>query len=161
MHNDEGGCGTAADYLRRRSRAARACHQLRAVRTVVIACGCRTTTGVVTSLLRVLFGYASQLELKAVGTLGQALDAMLAVHPDLFVLGATDSVGPASPGVLAIIRRFGYRGPVIALADPTGDARAHLLAAGAADVIGRDELEAARLAEALAACWPSLAPAAE
>ena len=148
------------DYLRRRSRAALAFQTVPPLGAVLIVTGSGTLAAACTGVLRVLFGY--DLHVQTRSTLGAALDAMLADKPGLLLLGVTDGAGPASPINLAIIRRFGYGGPILVLADDVGLAQRHeLLAAGAADVIDRDEIEAARLAEALVACWPPQAAAAE
>lgn len=98
--------------------------------------------------LRVMFGY--DLEIRRAATLGSAVDRVLEKKPQLLflddVLKPSDEAGQTIP----FLRRAEYTGPIVVVSGrATRKRRVELLAAGATDVIHKDDVDSVRLAEAL------------
>lgn len=98
--------------------------------------------------LRVMFGY--ELVVRRAATLASALDRIIEQKPDIIFLD--DVLKPSDDASQSIpyIRRAGYEGPIVVVSGQvTRTRRATLLAAGATDVIHKDDVDSVRLAEAL------------
>lgn len=101
-----------------------------------------------TATLRVLFGY--QVLIRSAGSLADALGALRRKMPSLAFLG--DLRNPAAEPLLTIpeLRRAGFDGAIIVVSGSVTPAhRTRLIAAGACDVIHKDDLNSVRVAEAL------------
>lgn len=98
--------------------------------------------------LRVMFGY--ELLVRRAATLASALDRIIEQKPEIIFLD--DVLKPSDDASQSIpyIRRAGYEGPIVVVSGQvTRTRRATLLAAGATDVIHKDDVDSVRLAEAL------------
>ena len=98
--------------------------------------------------LRVMFGY--DLQVRCAQTLGKALDCIIARKPALVLLD--DVLKPSDTALQAIpfLRHADYTGPIVVVSGQvTRNHRVKLLAAGATDVIHKDDVDSVRLGEAL------------
>lgn len=98
--------------------------------------------------LRVVFGYETQIA--CASALLEAVERIKLQRPGLVFL--SDPLPPATDAIEAIpqLRTAGFDGPVIVVSTHVTHAtRAFLLAAGASDVIHKDEIDSVRVAEAL------------
>lgn len=101
-----------------------------------------------TATLRVMFGY--EIEVRKAATLASALDRVIETLPEVIFLD--DILKPADDAAQSIpyLRRAGYTGPIIVISgQATRARRSLLLAAGAGEVIHKDDVDSVRLAEAL------------
>ena len=145
----------APSFLRRRGVLVRASRQTSPIREALLIAPKSPEASLAEAMLRLLYGYDTPVGLAR--TLGAGLDQLLAGMPDILVL--TDRLPPQDDavGVLPILRRCGYRGPVIVIGVTGGRARARMLKhAGAADAIFQHEIEGARFAEAVQAAQTQL-----
>ncbi len=148
----------APSFLRRRGVLMRSCQRTSPVREALLIAPKSPEASLAEAMLRLLHGYDTHVGLAR--TLGAGLDLLLAGMPDILVV--TDRLPPQDDavGVLPILRRCGYRGPVVVIGVTGGRARARTLKqAGAADAIFHHEIDGARFAEAMVAAQ-SLAEAA-
>jgi CheY-like chemotaxis protein len=98
-----------------------------------------------TATLRVLFGY--QHPIRYAASIGDALDGIAETTPSFTFLGDRPSID--GEHAMAMLRRAGYGGPIIVVSSAvTPSCRARLIAAGASDVIHKDDLYSARVTEA-------------
>lgn len=97
--------------------------------------------------LRVLFGY--QVPIVWASSLPDALARLGETKPELAFLGDLGSQADA-PSAIGVLRRAGFAGPIIAVSNTVTPAlRLRTITDGAIDVIHKDDLHSARIAEAL------------
>jgi hypothetical protein len=140
----------APAYLRRRGATMRLGREKVTVHEVLLIAPPSAEAAQAAAMLRLMYGYGT--EIATATTIGQGLDQLLAGMPDLVVL--SDRLPPQDDavGVMPILRRCGYQGPIVVIGPTGGRERAkELRQAGAADVLGRHEIEGARFAEAMLA----------
>lgn len=98
--------------------------------------------------LRVIFGY--DLKMRRAATAGAAIDGVLAAKPDIVFLDDILKPSDDAAHTIPFLRRAGYEGPIVVVSGQvTRTRRTKLLAAGATDVIHKDDIDSVRLAEAL------------
>lgn len=98
--------------------------------------------------LRVMYGY--DVTVRRAATITAALAHIETKHPDLILLD--DILKPSDNGetTLPRIRQAGFTGPVIVISGQvTRTRRPILIAAGATDVIHKDDVDSVRLSESL------------
>jgi DNA-binding response OmpR family regulator len=124
------------------------------VREVVLIAPESPEAALAEAMLRLIYGYGTHIAVAR--SIGKGLDLLLAGMPDLVVL--SDRLPPQDDavGVMPILRRCGYTGPIVVIGPTGGRERVkHLRAAGAADALARHEIEGARFAEAMLAANPA------
>lgn len=149
----------APQYLRRRGAAMRAGRDGFAVREALLIAPESAEASLCEAMLRLMYGYDTHIAVAR--TIGKGLDQLLAGMPDLVVL--SDRLPPQDDavGVMPILRRCGYRGPVIVIGPTGGRERVKALRqAGAADALARHEILGARFAEAMIAAGAEARPLA-
>lgn len=98
--------------------------------------------------LRVMFGY--ELEVRRAATLASALDCIIARKPEIVFLDDVLKPSDNASQTIPYLRRAEYTGPIVVISGQvTRNRRNALLAAGATDVIHKDDVDSVRLAEAL------------
>ncbi len=138
--------GHAADFLLHRADLVASRARLTDIQDVLIIAG--QTSPFLAAIIRLMFGY--ELSVRTAASTGAALDALTLRQPDLVFLDHALPPGMPAQEVIPLIRRCGFAGPLIVTASGSSPhATRALLEAGAADVIDRDELDSARIAEAL------------
>lgn len=148
----------APAYLRRRGHLMRQGKDNLVVREVLLIAPDSAEASLTEAVLRLMYGYGTHVAVAR--TIGKGLDQLLAGMPDLLVL--SDRLPPQDDavGVMPILRRCGYKGPIIVIGPTGGRERVReLRAAGAADALARHEILGARFAEAMQAAQPATAAA--
>ena len=108
--------------------------------------------------LHIMFGYG--ISVRRAKTLGGALDNVIERRPDLIFLDHILKPADNAVTTMPFLRRCGYDGPIIVVSGMVDrPRRAELIAAGAADVIHKDDLDSVRIAESLALVYKPDAPA--
>lgn len=98
--------------------------------------------------LRVMFGY--EFTMRRAATANAAIDAVIAAKPDLIFLDDILKPSDDAAHTIPFLRRAGYDGPIVVISGQvTRTRRAVLFAAGATDVIHKDDVDSVRLTEAL------------
>lgn len=98
--------------------------------------------------LRVMFGY--EIDVRRAPTLGSAVDCVLARCPVIIFLDDILKPSDSATDTIPFLRRAGYEGPIVVISGQvTKKRRLELVAAGADDVIHKDDLDSVRLGEAL------------
>lgn len=98
--------------------------------------------------LRVMFGY--DVVVRRAATIGVALDLVMAKTPDIVFLDDILKPSDDAAQTIPFLRRANYSGPIIVVSGQvTRTRRTILLAAGATDVIHKDDVDSVRLTEAL------------
>lgn len=144
----------AGEFLRRRSDLSRSRRRLPTLRKLLIVTSSVAQAAVLEAMLHVLLGY--DVEIATARTLGAALDHLLAAPPDHVLLSTALPPSDTAVTVIPILRRCGYRGPIVLVGDVAeGSERRAFEGIGAADLIGADELYTTRLAAALVRASPA------
>ncbi len=140
-------CG--GDHLAKKSELVRARVRLGVFKSILIVEDETLDAERLTATLRVLFGYDTQI--RCASSLGDAVDRVMEQTP--CVLFLDDILKPSTTALQAIplLREAGYTGPIVVVSgEVTHARRSSLLAAGAGDVIHKDDVDSVRVAEALA-----------
>jgi DNA-binding NarL/FixJ family response regulator len=114
---------------------------------VLIVAGAAADVAHLSATLRVLLGY--RVPIRGASSLDTALVGLTEHRPSHVFIAATGSPSIDAATAIAELRRAGYEGPVIVVCDDGSHAaRTRLTAGGAGDVIHKDDLCSARIAEA-------------
>jgi CheY-like chemotaxis protein len=143
-----GSSRTGGDFLARRDQVARGRQGLPSLKDLLIVEDETFDANRLRATLHILFGYDA--DIRRAATLGTAVDCVIERKPDLVFLD--DYLKPADTATHTIpfLRRAGYEGPIIVLSGQVDRQRkTELLAAGADDVIHKDDVDSVRLGEAL------------
>ena len=98
--------------------------------------------------LRVMFGY--ELDIRVASTLARALDSIIERKPEIVFLDDILKPSDSAHQTIPYLRRAGYEGHIVVVSGQVTRARRNeLLAAGATDVIHKDDVDSVRLGEAL------------
>ncbi len=139
-------CG--GDHLAKKSELVRARAKLGVFRDVLIVEDETIDADRLSATLRVLFGYETQI--RVASSLGDAVDRIIEQTP--CVLFLDDILKPSATATQSIplLREAGYPGAIIVVSGQVTHARrSGLIAAGASDVIHKDDLDSVRVAQAL------------
>lgn len=140
--------GSGGEFLAKKSDVTRLRKALPELRDILIVEDEAMDADRLKATLRVMFGY--DLVLRRAATLAKALDSIIEHKPDLVFLD--DMLKPSDTASVSIpfLRRAEYVGPIVLVSGQvTKSRRTELLAAGATDVIHKDDVDSVRLAEAL------------
>ncbi len=151
-------CG--GDHLAKKSELVRARARLGVFRDVLIVEDETIDAERLSATLRVLFGYETQI--RVAFSLGDAVDRIIEQTP--CVLFLDDILKPSANATQSIplLREAGYAGAIIVVSGQVTHARrSGLVAAGASDVIHKDDLDSVRVAEALSGLSESRADEAK
>ncbi|MBX9683451.1 MAG: response regulator [Hyphomicrobium sp.] len=139
---------SGGDFLSKKSRLMRdQSEMLRVLDALVVDDEPRDSDRMLATL-RVMYGY--DVSVRRAATIAAALAHIATKHPDLILLD--DILKPSDNGetTLPLIRQTGFIGPVIVISGQvTRTRRPILIAAGATDVIHKDDVDSVRLAESL------------
>lgn len=140
--------GSGGDFLAKKSVINRARGALPDFKDVVVVDDEAIDADRMFATLRVMFGY--DVNVRRAATAGRAIDLVIDVKPDIIFLD--DILKPSDDAVHTIpyLRRAGYDGPIIVVSGQvTRTRRTTLIAAGATDVIHKDDVDSVRLSEVL------------
>lgn len=98
--------------------------------------------------LHIMFGYGIQV--RRAKTLGSALDAVIERRPEVIFLDDYLKPNDNATQTIPFLRRCGYEGPIVVVSGAVDRLRrSTLIKAGAIDIIHKDDLDSARVSEAL------------
>ena len=140
--------GSGREFLARKTDATKARQSLAAPDDVLIVDDNSFDADTVRAILHVLFGY--EIAIRRAKTLGSAVDSVMAKKPSLIILD--DILPPSDTAIdtIPFLRGTGYSGPIVVVSGGvTQRRRVDLIAAGASDVVHKDDLDSVRLSEAL------------
>lgn len=140
---------TGGDFLARKSDATKIRQSLPQVDDVLIVEDKAFDADRLKATLHVMLGY--DLTIRQAATLGGALDSVILRKPSIVFLDDYLEPNDNASQTIPYLQRAGYDGPIIVVSGEADRQRkAILFAAGAADVIHKDDLDSVRVAEALA-----------
>ncbi|MGQ0672296.1 MAG: response regulator [Hyphomicrobium sp.] len=140
--------GSGGEHLARKSDVTRQRKGLPPLRDVLIVEDENMDADRLKATLRVMFGY--DLEVRRAATLASALDSIIAGKPEIVFLDDVLKPSDNASQTIPYLRRAEYVGPIVVVSGQvTRSRRNALLAAGATDVIHKDEMDSVRLTEAL------------
>lgn len=135
-------------FLRRRGTLMRESRRVLPVREILLIAPETPEAALAEAMIHLMYGYGTNIA--TARTIGTGLDRLLTGMPDLVVL--SDRLPPQDDavGCMPILRRSGYRGPIVVIGPTGGRERVkQLREAGAADALARREIDSARFAEAM------------
>lgn len=144
----KGSSGSGADFLNKKSRLIRDNDKLDKPADIVVIDDEPIDAERLLATLRIIFGYEVSIRLAA--TLNAAIELVMAKIPDVIFLD--DILKPADDATHTIpfLRRAGYGGAIIVISGQvTRQRRPVLIAAGATEVIHKDDVDSVRLSEIL------------
>jgi len=154
----EGG-GTGGDFLARKSDVTKLRKALPALSDVLVVDDEPADAERIKATLRVMFGY--DIDVRRAPTLGTAVDSVLAKRPEIIFLDDVLKPSDRATDTIPFLRRAEYSGPIVVVSGQvTKKRRLELMAAGASDVIHKDDLDSVRLGEALLRVFGSGTPSA-
>lgn len=140
--------GSGGDFLTRKSALMRTRASLPPLKDVLIVEDESLDADRMFATLRVMFGYT--LDMRHANTLAAALDAVLAQMPEFIFLDDILKPSDDATQTIPLLRRAGFQGPIVVVSgQATRNRRSVLIAAGANDVIHKDDVDSVRLTEAL------------
>ena len=143
----EGGV-TGRDFLARKSDLTRMRQKIPGLKDVLIVDDNNFDADSLRATLNMMFGYG--LTLRRAKTLGSALDCVIERKPDLIFLDDILPPSDTASTTIPFLRRCGFEaGIIIVSGEMTRNRKHELLAAGAVDVIHKDDLDSVRISEAL------------
>ena len=144
----EPGSATGSDFLARKSDLTRMRQRIPGLSDVLIVDDNNFDADSLRATLNMMFGYS--LTMRRAKTLGSALDCVIERKPDLIFLDDILPPSDTASSTIPFLRRCGYEGPIIVVSgEMTRNRRLELMAASAADVIHKDDLDSVRVSEAL------------
>jgi DNA-binding NarL/FixJ family response regulator len=140
--------GSGGDFLAKKSDLAQLSKKLPKLAEVLIIEDENCDADRLRATLRVILGY--DLTVRRAATLGAALDAVIARQPELVFLDDLLKPADTASHTIPFLRRAKYEGPIVVVSGQVTRARkAELIGLGATDVIHKDDVDSARLTEAL------------
>ena len=140
--------GSGGDFLTKKSDVTKLRQELPALTDVLIVEDETIDADRLKATLRVMFGY--DLEVRRAATLGNAVDSVVARKPDLVFLDDVLKPSDNASSTIPYLRGAKYEGPIVVVSGQvTRKRREYLLAAGATDVIHKDDVDSVRLGEAI------------
>lgn len=140
--------GSGGEFLAKKSDVTKLRKSLPELRDVLIVEDEAMDSDRLKATLRVMFGYA--LESRVAPTLARALDCIIERKPEIVFLDDVLKPSDNASQTIPYLRRADYTGPIVVVSGQvTRNRRNQLLAAGATDVIHKDDVDSVRLAEAL------------
>jgi DNA-binding NarL/FixJ family response regulator len=140
--------GSGGDFLEKKSGMMRARGALPELKDVVVVDDENIDADRMLATLRVMFGY--DVGVRRAATIGAAIDLVMAKTPDIVFLDDILKPSDDAAQTIPFLRRASYNGPIVVVSGQvTRTRRTLLLAAGATDVIHKDDVDSVRLTEAL------------
>jgi CheY-like chemotaxis protein len=154
---DVSGGGTGGDFLTRKSDITKLRKAIPALHDVLVVDDETPDADRIRATLRVMFGY--DVDVRHAPTLASAIDCVLKRMPQLVFLDDILKPSDRATDTIPFLRRAGYEAPIVVISGQvTKKRRLELVAAGATDVIHKDDLDSVRLGEALLRVFGSDVP---
>lgn len=143
-----GSSRSGGDFLDKRSGVTKSRNTLRQLRDILIVEDETFDADRLKATLHLIFGY--EIEIRRAPTLGSALDAVIARQPEIVFLDDVLKPSDNASHTIPFLRHAGYTGPIVVISGQvTRQRRATLIEAGAVDVVHKDDVDSARVGEAL------------
>ncbi len=140
--------GSGGDFLAKKSGLIRAREGIPDLKDVLVVEDEPMDADRMFATLRVMFGY--ELEIRRANTLASAVDFVMSRKPEIVFLDDILKPSDDASQTIPFLRRAGFDGPIVVVSGQvTRTRRTTLIAAGATDVIHKDDVDSVRLAEAL------------
>lgn len=140
--------GSGGDFLTKKSELMRARAGIPDLKDVLVVEDESMDADRMFATLRVMFGY--ELEIRRANTLASAVDFVMSRKPEIVFLDDILKPSDDATQTIPFLRRAGFDGPIVVVSGQvTRTRRTTLIAAGATDVIHKDDVDSVRLAEAL------------
>lgn len=146
--------GSGGDFLAKKSSLVRAKKATTPLRDVVVVEDENIDSDRMFATMRVMYGY--DVQVRRAASAAAAADLVMEKKPDILFLD--DILKPSDDALqtIPILRRAGYDGPIVVISGQvTKTRRTVLLAAGAADVIHKDDVDSVRLTETIQKIFPA------
>lgn len=136
------------DFLERKSSANKQLTSLPQLANVLIIDDSDVDANRLSATLRIVFGY--DVQIKRAATIATALDLVLQEQPCLIFLDDVLKPSDSATETIPLLRHANYNGPLVVVSgEVTRLRQVTLRAAGATEVIHKDEIDSLRLTEAL------------
>lgn len=145
---------SGSDFLKRKSDAVRSKSGLKLIKTALVVEDEAIDADRMFATLRVMYGY--DVEVRRATTATGAADLIMQKIPDIVFLD--DILKPSDDALqtIPILKRAGYKGPIIVISGQvTRTRKSALQAAGATEVIHKDDVDSVQLTETLQRILPS------
>ena len=140
--------GSGGEFLAKKSGVIRAKADLPPLKDVVVVEDENIDADRMFATLRVMYGY--DVEVRRAATAAAAADLVMAQRPEVIFLDDILKPSDDASQTIPILRRAGFDGPIVVVSGQvTRTRRTTLLAAGATEVIHKDDVDSVRLTETL------------
>ena len=140
--------GSGGDFLAKKSELMRAREGIPDLKDVLVVEDESMDADRMFATLRVMFGY--DLEIRRANTLASAVDMVMARKPEIVFLDDILKPSDDASQTIPFLRRAGFEGPIVVISGQvTRTRRTTLIAAGATEVIHKDDVDSVRLTETL------------
>lgn len=147
--------GSGGDFLAKKSGLIQAKKAVAPLRDVVVVEDENIDSDRMFATMRVMYGY--DIQVRRAASAASAADLVMEKKPDLLFLDDILKPSDDASQTIPILRRAGYEGPIVVVSGQvTKTRRAVLLAAGAIDVIHKDDVDSVRLTETIKKIFPIL-----
>lgn len=144
---------SGAEFLTKKSELNRARDEAASFTDVVVVDDETIDCDRMLATLRVMYGYA--VEVRRAASLDEAIKCVMDKRPDLVLLDDILKPSDDATHTIPLLRRAGFDGPIVVISGQvTRTRRPVLLAAGASDVIHKDDVDSVKLLETLQALAP-------
>ena len=135
-------------FSRKKAASWRAKQRMSGLKDVVVVDDENIDSDRMQATLRVMFGY--EVVVRRAATIGAAIDLVMAKSPDVLFLDDILKPSDDASQTIPFLRRAGYSGPIVVISGQvTRTRRSVLTAAGANEVIHKDDVDSVRLTEVL------------
>jgi DNA-binding NarL/FixJ family response regulator len=139
---------SGGDFLAKKSGVVRAKSGMASLKDVVVVDDETIDADRMFATLRVMYGY--DVNVRRAATAASAVDLVIAKKPDIVFLDDILKPSDDASHTIPFLRRAGYDGPIVVISGQvTRTRKPVLLAAGATDVIHKDDIDSVRLTETL------------
>jgi DNA-binding NarL/FixJ family response regulator len=140
--------GSGGDFLQKKSDVVRAKSGMPELKDVVVVDDENIDSDRMLATLRVMFGY--DVPVRRASTIGAAIDLVMAKTPDIVFLDDILKPSDDAAQTIPFLRRANYNGPIVVISGQvTRTRRTVLMAAGATEVIHKDDVDSVRLTEVM------------
>lgn len=140
--------GSGGDFLAKKSELMRAREGIPDLKDVLVVEDESMDADRMFGTLRVMFGY--DLNIRRASTLAAAVDMVMARTPEIVFLDDILKPSDDATQTIPFLRRAGFEGPIVVVSGQvTRTRRTTLIAAGATEVIHKDDVDSVRLTETL------------
>lgn len=144
---------SGSDFLSKKSALNRVRSAMAKLRDIVVVDDENMDADRMLGTLRVMCGY--DVVVRRAATVASAIDLVMAKRPDIVFLDDILKPSDDATQTIPFLRRAGYDGPIVVVSGQvTRTRRPQLLAAGATEVIHKDDVDSVRLTEALQTVFP-------